>query len=184
MQKQEREAAEVVAVKMGQKDGINTRRVYPLTLHRDEGRSPEVEEKTCFDEVDVDARLEPSTTTERISGSKKPHHDFAHRYSDAVDPRRVAFNESQPLRGGRPDKTGIGLGRKNCLLSRSWTRFYLSAPSGWCGTPKSSKTLNTNRAGHCATPPPKARATAAASSSSSRLAPSSAALLTWYSIQP
>jgi hypothetical protein len=41
-----------------------------------------------------------------------------------------------------------------------------------------------NRIGHSAGPPFKARATAAVSRISSLLAPRSAALLTWYSIQP
>jgi hypothetical protein len=58
------------------------------------------------------------------------------------------------------------------------------APSQLAVRPKSSKTLNTNRVAQCTCPPPKANATAVASRISFRLAPKSAALLTWYSIQP
>ncbi len=83
MQEQEGKASEVVAMKMGQDDHIDTGEIDPSLLQGDQGGSSEVKKNSHSDEVDMDARLESATTAEGIAGSEKIHGYVIHECSDS-----------------------------------------------------------------------------------------------------
>ena len=69
---QEGHAAEVIAVQVREDHGVDRLRVHAEAPHRDERGGAAVDEHLSAGGLDVDARLEPSATAERIARSENP----------------------------------------------------------------------------------------------------------------
>ena len=71
MEDQERNAAEVVAVQMGEDHRIDRSRIDAEVAHRDQRRGAAIDEDLSLTRLEVNARLEAPAAAERVSRAEK-----------------------------------------------------------------------------------------------------------------